>query len=235
MSRPEDARLLEDRPEMRLVGGMDAVEDRLDVALDDGERRPELVGDVGEEAPPLGLVRLEPGGHRVEAAGQVADRLGHPIRRLDPRRVVAGLDARRLLDEVVEDGPGPPDGQPATNEAGEDRDAATPSAASRMSDAERPGRVEDVADEPGRQREHAEDPGDEQRARTGSRSRATDAGGRPAATARRPATTRAARRGPTHGRPQPGGASRLSAASADRIRDRARRCAGSGFLLRSAR
>ena len=57
-----------------LVGrALDAVEDRLDVALDDRERRPQLVADVGEERPPLGLARLEPAGHRVEAADEVAD------------------------------------------------------------------------------------------------------------------------------------------------------------------
>ena len=59
---------------MRLVGLVDAVEHRLDVALDHRQRRPELVADVGEQRPPLGLVGLEPGDHRVEAADEVAHR-----------------------------------------------------------------------------------------------------------------------------------------------------------------
>ena len=111
-------------PRWASSAGMDAVEDRLDVALDDGERRPQLVGDVGEEAPALGLVRLEPGGHRVEAAGQLRDRAGTRAAALDARRVVAGLDPRGLLDEGVEDRTGPRM-RAGAEEPGEDRDAAT--------------------------------------------------------------------------------------------------------------
>ena len=79
-------------PRCSRVRLVDAVEDRLDVALDDRQRRPELVADVGEQRPPLALARLEPGRHRVEAADEVADRARRPGRDGDPRGVVAGLD-----------------------------------------------------------------------------------------------------------------------------------------------
>ena len=64
----QDARLVEHDREMRRVRRIDAVDDRLEVALDDRQRRPQLVADLGQQGPPLAFVRLEPGGHRVEAA-----------------------------------------------------------------------------------------------------------------------------------------------------------------------
>ena len=70
----EDPRLLEDRAQMCLVDLVDAVEHRLDVSLDDRERRPQLVADVGQERPSLRLIRLEAGDHLVEAAGEIAHR-----------------------------------------------------------------------------------------------------------------------------------------------------------------
>ena len=117
----EDPRLLEDRRQVGLVGRMDAVEDRLDAALDDGERRPQLVGDVGEERPALGLVGLEPGGHRVEAAGEGADRRRDGPTVSTRARVVAGLDPRRLIDEGVEDRPGAADRAGRPDEADDER------------------------------------------------------------------------------------------------------------------
>ena len=51
---------------MLLVEGMDAVDHRLEVALDDRERRAQLVGDVGEKTPALVVARLEPRRHLVE-------------------------------------------------------------------------------------------------------------------------------------------------------------------------
>jgi hypothetical protein len=52
-------RFLEDRAEVLGIGGIDPVHDRLGVALDDGQRRAQLVAHVGEEAAALGLVGLE--------------------------------------------------------------------------------------------------------------------------------------------------------------------------------
>jgi len=54
----EDARLVEDEPEVGPVGRIDVVEDRLEIALHDGERRPELVADIGQQRPALRLVGL---------------------------------------------------------------------------------------------------------------------------------------------------------------------------------
>ena len=56
--------------EMFGVGRVDAVEDRLEVALDDRHRRAELVADVGEQAATLAFVGLEPSHHRVETRGE---------------------------------------------------------------------------------------------------------------------------------------------------------------------
>ena len=70
----EDARLVEDRGEVRRVCRVDTVDDRLEVAGDDRQRRPQLVADVRQQAPALLLVRLQPGGHGVEAAGELLDR-----------------------------------------------------------------------------------------------------------------------------------------------------------------
>ena len=58
--------LLQDRSQVRFVDGMDAVDQRLEVRLDHGQRCPELVRDVGEQLPAPGLVRAEPLRHRVE-------------------------------------------------------------------------------------------------------------------------------------------------------------------------
>ena len=69
----QHARLVEDDREMRGVRRVDAVDDRLEVALDDRQRRPQLVADLGEQRPPLAFVGLEPRGHRVEARDQLAD------------------------------------------------------------------------------------------------------------------------------------------------------------------
>jgi hypothetical protein len=49
---------------VRRIGRVDPVDDRLEVALDDGQRRAQLVADLGEEVAALALVGLEPGGPR---------------------------------------------------------------------------------------------------------------------------------------------------------------------------
>ena len=90
----EDARLVEDRaPRCVRVGRIDAVDDRLEVALDDGQRRPQLVADVGEQRPALALVGLEPLGHRVEADVQLVDQARPARRRRLGRR--PGRSSRR--------------------------------------------------------------------------------------------------------------------------------------------
>ena len=140
----QDPGLLEDQREVVGVGRIDAVEDRLEVALDHGERRPELVADLGQQRPALALVGLESSGHRVEPAGELADRpdaLASP----DAHGVVTGLDPARRLDELVEGRPG---------------------RAQRATDAGQRGHHEDEDEEP---RERAE-MGDDEAARRGERS-----------------------------------------------------------------
>jgi hypothetical protein len=48
------------------IGGIDAVEERFEVALHDRERRPQLVRHIGQQASPLALAALEAPRHRVE-------------------------------------------------------------------------------------------------------------------------------------------------------------------------
>ena len=98
----EDVRLVEDRGQVRLVCRMDAIDDRLEVALHDGQRCPQLVADIGEQAPPLALVRFEPICHRVEPAEQRADGAGRPPTLVHAHRVIASLDARDGCGEIVE-------------------------------------------------------------------------------------------------------------------------------------
>ena len=91
----QHARLVEDDREMRRVGRVDAVDDRLEVALDDGQRRPQLVADRR----PAGSAA----GARRSRAARPSCRSPRPAggRRRRPRgfgadadRVVAGLDPR---------------------------------------------------------------------------------------------------------------------------------------------
>src|SRR5262245_55761912 len=114
--------LVEDRPEMRLVGWVDAVDDRLDVPLDDGERRTQLVRHIGEKAAWLGLAPLEPRAHRVKGVRQPTD-LARPAR-AQSRRIVAPLDPLGRLDEVA-DRPGdtPRAARPEEQEDEQDDDA----------------------------------------------------------------------------------------------------------------
>ena len=66
------------------------------------KRRAQLVADVGEQRPALRLVRLEPGGHRVEATGQLADRRHARAGPPDTHRVVADLDPPGRVEQPVE-------------------------------------------------------------------------------------------------------------------------------------
>ena len=87
-----DPRLVEDRGQVGRIRRVDAVDDRLEVAGDHRQRRPQLVADVGQQRPPLLLVGLESGGHRVEAAGELLDRREIGAGAAEPDAVVALLD-----------------------------------------------------------------------------------------------------------------------------------------------
>ena len=98
--------------------------------------------------PPLGLARLEPAGHRVEAADEVADGSRRPDRDGDPHGVVALLDLLGGDEQLVERRRARPD--PVTGAGERDRGE------DQHDQSEQPG---DVAHGPGR-RDHAEDRGD---------------------------------------------------------------------------
>src|SRR5258705_6053702 len=87
---------------MDRVRRMDLVDDRLDVALDDRQRRAQLVGDVREQARSLSLAALEVRAHLVERAAKrsqlswPADRHAHGVvARLEPLPGVDEITARR--------------------------------------------------------------------------------------------------------------------------------------------
>src|SRR5438132_12874405 len=79
---------------------MHAVDDGLDIALDDREWRPELVTHVGEEPAALLFASLETCAHGVEGASERA----HFARAAygDTRREVARLDPPGRADDVAE-------------------------------------------------------------------------------------------------------------------------------------
>ncbi len=119
----EDARLVERRPKVLLVGGMDAVEHRLDLALDHRERRPELVADVRQQGPALSLVRLEARGHPVEGTHESPHRQRAPRPFPNAGAVVARFDAPGGLDEIAEWDGEPPDRPADEREPEQDDDA----------------------------------------------------------------------------------------------------------------
>ena len=71
----------------RPVGDDHAVAERLEIALQVGQRRPELVRGVGDEVAPHRLLAFETGGHLVERVGEAGDLLRAFAR--DPGGVVA--------------------------------------------------------------------------------------------------------------------------------------------------
>ena len=86
--QPDEALgLVEERVVGRPVGLDDAVAQRLEVALQVGQRGPQLVGRVGDEVPPHRLLALEAGRHLVERIGEAGELLRAVAR--DPGRVVA--------------------------------------------------------------------------------------------------------------------------------------------------
>ena len=95
----QDVRLLDEPGQVGLVGGMDAVGDGLEVAAEHGQRRSQLVAHVGEQRPPLLLVRLESRGHRVEGPGQLAQLPGAAANLRDAGVVGAALNAPGGVDQ----------------------------------------------------------------------------------------------------------------------------------------
>ena len=82
----------------RVVDG--AVEQRLGVALDGGERGLELVADAGQEGPLLALGPLQAGGHVVEGRGDLGD-LAVAVD-MDPCRQVAFADPAGGRDQPAQ-------------------------------------------------------------------------------------------------------------------------------------
>ena len=107
----ERAGLVEQQVEAGVVARVDAVELQLDLPLQHGERRAQLVGDVGQEAVASGLGRVEPGGHVVEGVPERAH--GPRPARVDAGGVLAGPDALGALEQVAHR-----PGQPAVGEHG---------------------------------------------------------------------------------------------------------------------
>ena len=91
-------RAVEQRGKVLVVRWMDPVQQRLQVALDHAQWRPQLVRHVCQEPAPLDGVLLEPLCHLVEGASQATDlarsALGHA------RAVVPRLDLSRRFDQV---------------------------------------------------------------------------------------------------------------------------------------
>ena len=103
----QDARLVEDRAQVRLVGRIDAVEHTFERPLHDGEWRAQLVADIGQEGASRLLVRGQARAHRVERSSQRADLRRAAFRHLGAD--LAGLDSARRLDEIPDRRPGPAD------------------------------------------------------------------------------------------------------------------------------
>ena len=91
---------------MLRVGRMDSVDQRLDVALDHGQRRAQLMADVGQQRAALLLVGLESGRHRVESASQLLDRPQVRSGLTEAHGVVAVLDPTRRSQQPVQIAPG---------------------------------------------------------------------------------------------------------------------------------
>ena len=92
-------RLIEDRDEVRFVRGVNAIDERFEVALHHGQRRAELVAHVREKPAALLLARLETRGHRVERAREPA-RLARPSLR-HPCGEIPVSDSPDSLDQVA--------------------------------------------------------------------------------------------------------------------------------------
>src|SRR5439155_1039570 len=82
------------------VGGIDAVDQPLEIALDHGEWRAQLVCDVGEKRAAGLFIGLETGAHLVERAGERSHLTRATFRHTD--RVIAGFDCACRLDQIAD-------------------------------------------------------------------------------------------------------------------------------------
>ena len=108
----EPLRLVPERVVGRPVGDDHAVAQCLEIALQVGQRRPQLVRGVGDEVAAHRLLALEAGRHLVERIGEAGELLGALAR--DPRRVVALGDPAGSAADLGErpgEHPGEDDGQ----------------------------------------------------------------------------------------------------------------------------
>src|SRR5881397_1089254 len=83
---------------MGLVRRVNTVDQRIEVALDDGERSPELMAHISEKTSPLFLAGLEPARHCVERARERAS-VARPSHAHSRREVTLG-DSPHGLDYV---------------------------------------------------------------------------------------------------------------------------------------
>ncbi len=70
----EHPRLLEHLANLLVVSRIHAVEHALEASLDHGQRRPQLMRDVGQQVPALTILLLEPRRHPVERARDDAEK-----------------------------------------------------------------------------------------------------------------------------------------------------------------
>ena len=83
-----------------MVRRVDAVQQGLEIPLDDAERRSQLVRDVGEQPAALHGIPFEPASHLVEGARQATDLAGAALWHADV--VVASLDPAGCFDQVAD-------------------------------------------------------------------------------------------------------------------------------------
>ena len=103
----EKPRLVVQVRHLRHLQRVDAVEERLQVALNDGQGRTQLMRDVGDKVPPQGFGIGQAGCHVVESASQLAGFVARTdidaLRQIAggnglPRRVSGGRGARSASD-----------------------------------------------------------------------------------------------------------------------------------------
>src|SRR5438132_7572739 len=85
---------------MGLVTGIDPVADAFSLPPDDGERRAQLVGQVGDKGAPVPVGGREARAHRVESASQRLQLSGSALR--DLHAVLAGLDPSGGVDDLTQ-------------------------------------------------------------------------------------------------------------------------------------
>ena len=128
--------------------------------------------------PPLALVGLEPGGHRVEAADQLAHRPTALARRADAHGIVAGLDPAGGLDQPVERSTGGPERPADADQRGDDQqDDQEPGERPEMRQDESAGRDERPGHDQEEQAEQAAEPAPPAAPRSAAPWRSTGRGG----------------------------------------------------------